>query len=66
MEVSSITEIMELKNSIKEKIASTDKFTYKYSSFENESEYTYRGFLRGLDCLLTDITTLTKSTQSVC
>ncbi len=61
MEISSITEIRELKNSLKDLIASTDKSVYENRSFGNESEYTYRGLLGGLDCLLTDVTTLTKA-----
>jgi hypothetical protein len=61
MEISSITEIRELKNSIKEQIFAIDKSAYKDSSFGSESEYTYKGLLGGLDCLLTDITTITKA-----
>lgn len=61
MGLTSITEIRELKNSIKEQIAKVDKTAYKDSFFGQESEYTFRGLLGGVDCLLTDITTLTKA-----
>lgn len=61
MELTSITEIRELKNSLKEKISQIDKSVYKDSFFGSESEYTYRGLLAGVDCLLTDITSLTKA-----
>jgi hypothetical protein len=61
MELTSITEIRELKNSLKEQIAQTEKSTHGDSVFGSESEYTYRGLLGGIDCLLTDITSLTKA-----
>lgn len=61
MELTSITEIRELKNSLKEAIAQIDKSVYKDSFYGNESEYNFRGLLGGVDCLLTDITTLTKA-----
>lgn len=61
MELTSITQIRELKNSLKEQIAKIDKSLHKDSFFGSESEYSYRGLLAGLDCLLTDITSLTKS-----
>jgi len=61
MELTSITQIRELKNSLKEQIANIDKSQYKDSLYGSESEYTFRGLLAGLDCLLTDITSLTKA-----
>jgi len=61
MELTSITQIRELKNSLKEQIAKTDKSAYKDSFYGSESEYSYRGLLGGLDCLLTDLTSLTKA-----
>lgn len=61
MELTSITQIRELKNTLKEQIAKIDKSTHKDSLFGNESEYSYKGLLGGLDCLLTDITSLTKA-----
>ncbi|PKH51401.1 hypothetical protein CXF68_12235 [Tenacibaculum sp. Bg11-29] len=61
MELTSITEIRELKNSIKEQITKIDKSVYNDSFYGNEDEYSYRGLLGGLDFLLTDITTLTKA-----
>lgn len=61
MELTSITQIRELKNSLKEQIAKSDKSAHKDSLFGNESEYSYRALLGGLDCLLTDITSLTKA-----
>ncbi|BAX80089.1 hypothetical protein [Labilibaculum antarcticum] len=61
MELTSITQIRELKNTLKEQIAKIDKSVHKDSMFGKESEYSYRGLLGGLDCLLTDLTTLTKA-----
>jgi hypothetical protein len=61
MELNSVTQIREAKNSLKERIADIDKNQFKDSLYGSESEYTYRGLLGGLDCLLTDITTLTKA-----
>lgn len=61
MEISSIPEIRELKNSLKVQISAIDKSAFKDSLFGSESEYTYKGLLGGLDCLLTDITTITKA-----
>jgi hypothetical protein len=61
MELTSITQIRELKNSLKEQIAKANKSAHKDTLFGNESEYSYRGLLGGLDCLLTDLTSLTKA-----
>lgn len=61
MQLASITQIIELKNSLKEKIAETNKTQFKDSLYGSESEYTYFGLLGGIDCLLTDITSLTKA-----
>lgn len=61
MGIASITQIRELKNSLKDQIAKTDKSAHKDYLFGSESEYSYRGLLGGLDCLLTDLTSLTKA-----
>ncbi|WP_320053536.1 hypothetical protein [uncultured Acetobacteroides sp.] len=63
MEIASITRIIQFKNEIKEKISSIDKNAHSGSTFGSESEYTYKGLISGVDSLLTDITTLTKSPQ---
>lgn len=61
MELTSITQIRELKDSLKEQIATVDKSRYSDLLYGSESEYTFRGLLAGLDCLLTDVTSLTKA-----
>jgi len=61
MELNSVTQIREAKNLLKDKIASIDKNQFNDSLYGSESEYTFRGLLGGLDCLLTDITSLTKA-----
>lgn len=61
MDLTSITNIRDLKNKLKEQISQIDKSRFPDSNFGSENEYSYRGMLGGIDCLLTDITTLTKS-----
>lgn len=61
MELASVSQIREIKNAIKEEIAKIDKSKYSGEVFGQESEYTYKGLLGGVDCLMTDITALTKA-----
>lgn len=63
METSSIKNIRQIRDEIREKIKSVDYNKNKDNNYGNENEYSFKGIIGGIDCLLTDISTLTKGTN---
>lgn len=60
MELTTINEIRELRNQIRESIKSLNLSEYKSLEYGNENEYNFRGLVGGIEALLTDISTLTQ------
>ncbi|TDB65295.1 AAA family ATPase [Arundinibacter roseus] len=60
MELTTIKNIREIRDEIREKIKSVDYNANKNNNYGSENEYSYKGIIGGIDCLLTDISTLTK------
>jgi hypothetical protein len=64
MELGTITQIRELRDSIREKSKSIDKSLYSTdTTYGGENEYTFKGLIGGIDAILTDISTLTKASN---
>lgn len=61
MEITSIKNIREIRDEIREKIKSVNYNANKSNNYGTENEYTYKGIIGGIECLLTDISTLTKA-----
>lgn len=61
MEITSIKNIRETRDEIRKKIKSVDYNVNKANNYGSENEYTFKGIIGGIDCLLTDISTLTKA-----
>jgi len=61
MEITTIKNIREIRDEIREKIKSVNYSEYKSNNYGSENEYTFKGIIGGIDCLLTDISTLTKA-----
>lgn len=61
MEITSIKNIREIRDEIREKIKSVNYNANKANNYGSENEYTFKGIIGGIDCLLTDISTLTKA-----
>jgi len=61
MEITSIRNIRETRDEIRKKIKSVDYKVNKANNYGSENEYTFKGIIGGIDCLLTDISTLTKT-----
>jgi hypothetical protein len=61
MEITTIKNIREIRDVIREKIKSVDYNRFKTTTYGSESEYTFRGVIGGIDSLLVDISTLTKA-----
>ena len=61
MELTSIKNIREIRDEIREKIKAADYNSNKSNNYGSENEYSFKGIIGGIDCLLTDISTLTKA-----
>tara|TARA_R110001632_G_scaffold218718_2_gene348044 strand:- start:1118 stop:2455 length:1338 start_codon:yes stop_codon:yes gene_type:complete len=61
MEIKTITQIRELRDSIREQIKEVDFNEFIAETYGGELEYNYKGIIGGLEALLTDISTLTKA-----
>lgn len=61
MDLTSIKNIRKIRDEIREKIKSVDYNANKANNYGSENEYTFKGIIGGIDCLLTDISTLTKA-----
>lgn len=61
MELTSIKNIREIRDEIREKIKAADHNSNKSNNYGSENEYSFKGIIGGIDCLLTDISTLTKA-----
>lgn len=61
MEITSIKNIREIRDEIREKLKSVNYNANKLNNYGTENEYTYKGIIGGIECLLTDISTLTKA-----
>jgi len=60
MELTSIKQIREKRDSIRERIKELDLKDYSSNNYGSENEYTFRGLIGGIEALLTDISTLTR------
>ncbi|QCX37735.1 hypothetical protein FF125_04535 [Aureibaculum algae] len=60
MELTTINEIRELRDEIRESIKSLNLNEYKSLEYGKENEYNFRGLVGGIEALLTDISTLTQ------
>jgi hypothetical protein len=61
MELASVKNIRDARDEIREKIKSVDYNANKTNNYGSENEYSFKGIIGGIDCLLTDISTLTKA-----
>lgn len=61
MELTTIKNIRDVRDEIREKIKSVDYNSKKTNNYGSENEYSFKGIIGGIDCLLTDISTLTKA-----
>jgi hypothetical protein len=61
MELTTIKNIREKRDEIREKIKSVNYSQFKTNTYGSENEYTFKGIIAGLDTLLIDISTLTKA-----
>lgn len=61
METTTIKNIRDIRDSIREKIKSADYKANKDNTYGNENEYKFRGIIGGLENILIDISTLTKA-----
>lgn len=60
MELTTINQIRELRDEIRESIKSLNLNEYKSLEYGNENEYNFHGLIGGIEALLTDISTLTQ------
>ncbi|REJ81347.1 MAG: hypothetical protein DWQ44_09855 [Bacteroidetes bacterium] len=63
MELTSVNNITELKNQIRDKIGGINKSAFTTDKFGSEQEYTYKGLIGGADALLSDIGALVKTPE---
>lgn len=61
MEIGTIKQIREKRDSLREKIKDTDLNIYGNNTYGGENEYNFKGLIGGIESLLTDISTLTKA-----
>jgi hypothetical protein len=61
MELTSIENIRDVRDEIREQIKSLNFKQFEANKFGNEQEYTFKGLIGGIESLLTDISTLTKA-----
>ncbi len=60
MEITSINQVREKRDSIREKIKSLNLKGNSSNKYGSENEYTFRGIMGGVEALLTDISVLTR------
>tara|TARA_R110002050_G_scaffold194434_1_gene329279 strand:+ start:341 stop:1675 length:1335 start_codon:yes stop_codon:yes gene_type:complete len=60
MELTTINQIREKRDSIRESIKDLNLKDYSSEKYGSENEYTFRGLIGGIEALLTDISTLTR------
>lgn len=60
MELTTINQIRDKRDSIREKIKALNLKNYGSTKYGSENEYTFRGLIGGIEALLTDISTLTR------
>lgn len=60
MELTTINQIREKRDSIRESIKDLNLKKYSSEKYGSENEYTFRGLIGGIEALLTDISTLTR------
>lgn len=61
MEIETITQIREKRDSLRAKIKDTDLSVYSDLTYGGENEYSFKGLVGGIESLLTDISSLTKA-----
>lgn len=61
MELNTVNQIRDLRDRIREQIKNIDKANYTSTTYGGENEYTFKGVVGGIECLLTDISTLTRA-----
>jgi hypothetical protein len=61
MDVASITQIRELRDSIRDQIKSVSRSDFDSTTYGTESEYDFRGIVGGIDAMLTDLSSLTRA-----
>lgn len=61
MEILTINQIREKRDSLREKIKNVDFKKFNSQTFGGENEYNFKGLIGGIEALLTDISTLTKA-----
>jgi hypothetical protein len=61
MEIGTIIQIREKRDSLREKIKDTDLSVYRDQTYGGENEYNFKGLVGGIESLLTDLSTLTKA-----
>ena len=61
MELITVANIRELRDSIRDKIKKVDKSNYDSTPFGDENEYSFKGLIGGIESLLTDISTFTSA-----
>ncbi|MGB2144142.1 MAG: hypothetical protein ACPHXZ_06775 [Flavobacteriaceae bacterium] len=61
MEIETITQIREKRDSIREQIKEVDFSDYSSDTFGGENEYNFKGLVGGIEALLTDISTLSRA-----
>ncbi len=60
MELTSVNQIREKRDKIREKIKSLNLKNFNSGTYGSENEYTFKGLIGGIEALLTDISTLTR------
>lgn len=60
MELTSVNQIRERRDSIREKIKDLNLKDYSSNKYGSEDEYNFRGLIGGIEALLTDISSLTR------
>lgn len=61
MELATINQIREKRDSLREKIKDADFSTNSSQTYGGENEYNFKGLVGGIEALLTDLSTLTKA-----
>jgi hypothetical protein len=59
MELDSIIKIRDYRDNIRDQIKEVDKVEFESLTYGSEEEYSFKGLIGGLECLLTDLSTLT-------
>lgn len=61
MEIETITQIREKRDSIRKQIKEVDFSDYSSDTYGGENEYNFKGLIGGIEALLTDISTLSRA-----